>query len=290
MFTPTELLFMLLAPVLVLFAGLGAAAWLRRGSSFWRQRPGWEGAALAVAAVVSWCALTGALPAGDVHHRLPLIAGGIALVGLIAAPAQGAWWWSWTARVAVIVSALALVVPATSAWRGWSSAEAALWLSGLGLGWAVIVWSWERSASTAMPGLAVLSLMAASVAGTVALALFGSMRYPLFGGVLCSGLGVALVAVWWRGAWFSVTNLATAAALLIPLLWYFGVYLSDLPLWSVPLLSAAGATAWLGSLGRLRSAEPWKRLLVVALASALVVAPVLIYGVVQSIRDSSPGY
>ena len=71
-----------------------------------------------------------------------------------------------------------------------------------------------------------ICLMAASLAGTVALALFGSITYPKFGGVLCSGLGVVLVAVWWRGAWFSVPNLATAAALLLPLLWCFGVYLT----------------------------------------------------------------
>jgi hypothetical protein len=93
---------------------------------------------------------------------------------------------------------------------------------------------------------------------------------------------------WWRGSsTAAATSLALALAVLLPMWWILSTTMAELPRWAPFLLALSGATSALAALPRLRAWAPWQRIVCIAAAATVLVAPVLVWGVVQSMRMSA---
>ena len=94
--SPFDLLKAILPSLVVMAVGLVAVWWLRRGLSAWRQRSGWEGAALALSYLVGHLAQMGWLgfPPNNAAGWMPFLAAAGVIVSITAAPGLGPAWWS----------------------------------------------------------------------------------------------------------------------------------------------------------------------------------------------------
>ncbi len=287
MFDVTETLLMVLLPALLALAGFAALAALRRRPRPALAGPGADGAVLAIAVGAAWLGLRGGFhdPTADVHDWLPWFALLAAAASVLVSTLRPAW-----ARAGVLAVAIAamlgLVIGQLPVCHGWSSGEKVVWFGGLGLGWLASAWAWRRSAQAAGTGVAVAALIMAVACGAFACLLFGGMRHAKLAAPLLAAFGALVVVGWWRRWPFPAAGVATASALILPLLLTFGYFLDEVPLWGLPLLALSGLAAWPTAWGRLRAAAGWRRLLVAGLIAGVVAAPVLIHGIVKSIHDS----
>jgi hypothetical protein len=279
--SPLDLIKAILPSLAVMAVGLVAVWWLRRGLSAWRQRSGWEGAALALSYLVGHLAQMGWLgfPPNNAAGWMPFLAAAGVIVSITAAPGLGPAWWRWSVRVAVIAAAVPLLLFPTIAYHGWSWPVAVAWFTGLGLAWLVTLAMWEGAALQAGPGAAVTAGLATSIGTALALLLFGSIAYGTFGGMVAAAVGLATVMVWWRG--WPMRGLMTALGLLIPALLLLGVFMSELPVVAALLLAVTGLIPWLAGSERGRTMRPWRRVVVVAALSSLPVLPVIVWGVIS---------
>lgn len=283
-----EILWPVAAPVAIAIVGVPLAAWLHRGEMAWRRSPAWLGLVIAVAYAVSHWGLRGwkGFPPSDVHDWMPFIALSSALL-LGCVSCAGAGWWSTMMRLLLTTGAVALLLRPRLA--TWQAADSALWVGGLGVAWAVVLIAWERGVRAATPGTAAVGLLLAALWTSIALVIFGSMVHGQFAGMIAAALGVVMVLVWCRTSFWSDAGPATVVGLVLPALWVLGIFYLDLPRWAPPVLALAGCAPWLVAIPIVRGWSGWQRLLLVVVASALAAAPVLITGVLASLKASSSG-
>lgn len=283
-----EILWTVAAPVAVAIVGVPLAAWLHRGEMAWRRAPAWLGLVVAAAYAVGHWGLRGwkGLPPGDVHDWMPFIALSSALLLACSSCAGSGWWQTVLCLLLTTGAAAALLRPR---FAGWSATDLALWVGGLGVAWALVLIVWERGVRAATPGVAAVGLLLAALWSSLALVIFGSMTHGQFAGMLAAALGVVMTLSWLRSEWWSDAGAATVAGLVLPALWLLGIFYLDLPRWAPPLLALAGCAPWLAAIPALRARAPWQRLALVAFVSALAAAPVLIAGVLASLKAADGG-
>jgi hypothetical protein len=117
------------------------------------------------------------------------------------------------------------------------------------------------------------------------------MTHAQFAGILTAALAAALVIGWRKPAWYSPAGPVTIVAVVLPTLWLLGYRYAELPVWSLPCLALGGLAPLLLTITPLRAWSDWKRMAAVAVVTAVVVSPVLIWGVITSIKAAGePSY
>jgi hypothetical protein len=209
-----------------------------------------------------------AFPPVEVTDRVPWIALGAMVLGLLESACPGPAWTRWENRL--LLSALTLglvlgpVLASVTEWRGQVVRLAALA--------ALLLFCWANlealacGASTAWLGPAILAVCASTAA---ALQLSGHF----VGFQLAGGLATALGTVWVTSLVAPAMSLsrggvpvltATLAALLM-----LGNTYSSLPATSGVLLALAPVAAWVGWIGPVRRLAPWLSSLVALAAVGL---------------------
>ncbi len=285
----------MLRPILVgvllpIIAGLVIAvvgARVRAGGCPVLTRIGWEGALLLSLYAILQVALVGWLgfPPRNVQYWPPFIA----LAGLpltITFPVRARLVHALLAFILVAGASVLLMIPGLT--MHWSSGEAALWLALVGLGWFATVLGWPRAAAAATPGAAITALVVAAGASALSVSLFGTFTYAQLAGMIAFPTVAVAVMTWWRGrSTAAAASLALALAVLLPMWWILATTMAELPRWAPFLLALRGGASALAALPRVRAWAPWRRNVCIAAAAAVVVAPVLVWGVVQSLRMSA---
>jgi hypothetical protein len=116
----------------------------------------------------------------------------------------------------------------------------------------------------------------------VAFLLFNSLTHAQYAGVLAGALVTATALTAIKPQWWRDQSMVIVSAFILPSLWLLGRFYVVLPYWAPPLL--AGLVPWLIEHQRLRSLVAWKKLLVVAVIIGVIVSPIIIWGVITSIR------
>jgi hypothetical protein len=282
----------LIGVLLPIIAGLAIAlvgARLRAGGGRWQAWIGWEGAALLVLYAILHLALLGWLgfPPHDVKMWPPFLALGAVLL-TISFPARARWVHALLAVLLVAGASVLLLMPKLT--MAWSPGESALWLGAVALGWLATLAGWPRTAAATTPGAAITALVVAAGSSALSVSLFGSFTYAQLVGLIAFPTAVVGVVTWWRGSSSAAaTSLALALAVLLPMWWVLATTMAALPPWAPVLLALSGGAGVVAGLPGLRAGAPWKRIVCIALAAIVVVSPVLVWGVITSIRMSSAG-
>lgn len=172
-----------------------------------------------------------------------------------------------------------------------STGEAVAWIGGVTVVWTALVLAWERVHAATTQGVSVTALTTLAGVSAVSLLLFNSATHGQYGGILTAALTAALVLSWWKPTWYAASGPVTVSALVLPTLWLLGYRYVNLPLWALPLFAVAALAPFVATIAPVRAWSDWKRLLVAVVATLVVVSPVLIWGVITSIRASAaPSY
>jgi hypothetical protein len=292
----------MLRPILVgvllpIIAGLAIAligGRIRAGNCPWLTRVGWEGALLLLSFAILEPALIGWLgfPPRNVQYWPPLLAiAALPLTISVPARARARWVHALLATLVVAGASVLLLLPGLT--MHWSHGESAMWLGAVGCGWLATIIGWPRAAEAATPGAALTALVVAAGASALSVSLFGTFTYAQLVGLIAFPTAVVTVLAWWRGSsTAAAASLALALAVLLPMWWILAATMAQLPRWAPVLLALSGATGALAAHPRLQAWAPWKRIACIAALATVLVAPVLVWGVIQSIRmsASSDGY
>jgi hypothetical protein len=282
-----EILWGVLAPPVLMAIGMAATAWLPATRRFLST-----GALLAL--VFGICQLGfrhWPLPGSDVHNWPAWIAFTGGLITLCSACGHGPLAWRILVRVAItgVASWLLLGLELRDA----SVGTTALWIAVSTASWSALLLIGERIHATATPGVSVTVLATWAALSAAALLLFNTMNHAQFAGILTAALTAAAVLSWWRPAWYAASGPATVTLLILPALWLLGTYAvhTGLPVWALPFLAAAGLAPWLITTTPARDWSPWKRLVLANAITALLLLPVVVPGVVGSIKAAAePSY
>ena len=278
-----EILWGVLAPPVFMAIGMAATAWLpvaRRLLS--------TGALLALVFGICQLGFRGwPLPGSDVHNWPAWIAFAGGLITLCSACGQGPLAWRVLVRVAItgVASWLLLGLELRDAATG----VAVLWITVSTVLWTALLVIGERSHAAAPPGVSVTVLTTWAALSAVALLLFNTMNHAQFAGILTAALTAATILSWWRPAWYAVGGPVTVTLLILPALWLLGTYAvyTGLPVWALPFLAAAGLTPLLITVTSARNWSPWKRVLLANAVTVLLLLPVLVPGVIGSIKAAA---
>lgn len=280
-----EILWGVLAPPVLMAIGMAATAYLPASRRFLST-----GALLALVFGISQIGFRGwVLPGGDVHNWPAWIAFAGGLITLCSACGQGPLVWRLAIRLAI--TGLAVWLLLRPQLQHGSTGAAIAWIGGTTVVWTAIVLLWERAHAATTQGVSVTVLAVLAGISALSLLLFNSLTHAQYGGILTAALVAAVVVSWWRPAWYSPVGPVTVSALVLPALWLLGQRYADLPLWALPVLALAGLAPLVSTLAPIKSWPAWKRLLAAKLAAVVLASPVLIWGVVTSIKASSePSY
>lgn len=280
-----EILWGIVAPPLLMAVGMAATAYVPVARRFLST-----GALLALVFGLSLLGFRGwPAPGGDVHHWPAWIAFAGGLITLGAACGHGPLLWRILVRAALTgIAGWLLLWPQLQ--RG-STTDAVLWIGGVAVGWTGVVLAWERAHASATSGVSAGALTALAGVAALALLLFNTMTHAQFAGILTAALTAALVLGWWRPAWYAPAGPVTVTALVLPALWLLGHRYADLPGWTLPFLLLAGTAPLLVRWPWVAGLSAWKRLVATIALTVLITSPVLIWGVVTSIKASAePSY
>jgi len=229
------------------------------------------------------------LPGADVQDWPAWIAFAAGLITLCATCGQGPLRWRIIVRLALTSVATWLLLRPLL--QNDSMVVAVAWIGGWSVGWTALILGWERAHATTSPGVSVTALSALAGFSAVSLLLFNCMTHAQYAGILTAALTTALVVNWWRPAWYASAGPVTVSAVLLPTLWLLGQRYADLPWWAIPLFALAAFAPALSTVAPVRTWPAWRRVAVTVVATLIVVSPVLVWGVVTSIRASSaPSY
>lgn len=282
-----EILWGVFAPPVLMAIGMVATVYLPVARRFLST-----GALLALVFGVCQLGFRGwPLPGGDVHNWPAWIAFAGGLITFCSACASGPLMWRILVRLAItgVASWLLLALEL----RGVSASTSAVWVISSTLLWTVLILMWEPAHAATTPGVSVTVLTTLAGLASAALLLFNTMNHAQFAGILTAALGAAAVLSWLRPAWYVPAGPVIIAALVLPSLWLLGTFAvyTGLPTWSLPFLALAGLAPLVTTIAPVRNWSAWKRLLLANLVTVLLVSPVLIWGVITSIKASSqPSY
>ncbi|HEX3134468.1 MAG TPA: hypothetical protein VHX44_12895 [Planctomycetota bacterium] len=278
-----EIIWGVLAPPVLMAIGMVATASVPVAKRFFST-----GALLALVFGISQLGFRGwPAPGGDVQNWPAWIAFAGGLITLCSACGQGPLPWRISARLAITGLATWLLLGPQLQ----STGAAVAWIGGVAITWTALILVWERAHAASSAGVSVTALTALAGFTSASLLLFNCMTHAQYAGILTAALTAALVLNWWRPTWYAAASPVTVAALVLPTLWILGQRYADLPLWAVPLLALATLAPLASNVGPVRTWSAWKRVAVAVVATVIVVAPVLVWGVVTSIKASSePSY
>jgi hypothetical protein len=280
-----EILWGIIAPPVLMAVGMAVAASLPTARRFLST-----GALLALVFGVALLGFRGwPAPGGDVHNWPAWIAFAGGLITLCSACGHGPVPWRVLVRAAITgLASWLLLWPQV---QHGTTGGAMLWIAGTALVWTVVVLAWERAHAATTAGVSASAATTLAGLGAAALLLFNTMTHAQFAGILTAALAAALVFGWWRPAWYVPAGPVTVAALVLPALWLLGHRYADLPGWTLPFLLLAGTAPCLAALPRVGAWSAWKRVAIAVASTALIASPVLVWGVVTSIRAAAePGY
>lgn len=280
-----EILWGVLAPPVLMAVGMVATAAMPAA-----RRVLSTGALLAVVFGISQLGFRGwRLPGADVQDWPAWIAFAAALLTLCSACGHGPLVWRILVRGALTSVATWLLLRPQLASA--NTPEVIAWIAGSGIVWTLMILVWERVHAATSPGASMTGLTVLAGLSSAALLLFNCMTHAQFAGILAAALAAALVIGWRKPGWYSPAGPVTIVAVVLPTLWLLGYRYAELPVWSLPFLALGGLVPLLLSIGPIRSSSDWKRIAAVAVATSVVVSPVLIWGVITSIKAASePSY
>jgi hypothetical protein len=169
--------------------------------------------------------------------------------------------------------------------------EAVAWIGGAAIAWTALILAWERTHAATTQGVSAVALTTLAGLSAASLLLFNSMTHAQYAGILTAASTAALVLGWWRPAWYAPARPVTVVALVLPALWILGQRYADLPWWALPLLAIAGVAPLITASAVVRPWAAWKRVAVTVVAILVVTSPVLVWGVITSLRAAAePGY
>jgi hypothetical protein len=280
-----EIIWGIIAPPVLMAVGMIATAQVPVAKRFLST-----GALLALVFGVSQLGFRGwPAPGGDVQNWPAWIAFAAGLLTLCFMCGHGPFIWRAVIRLSItgIASWLLLRPQLESA----GTATALALVVGLAAIWTAVVLVWERTHATATNGVSVVTLTTLACISALSMLLFDCITHAQYAGILTAALTAMLVIGWWRPAWSDARGPVTVTALVLPAVWILSQRYADLPLWAVPLLALAGLAPVAASLGPVRGWAPWKRLAATVVAILVVTAPVVIWGVITSIRAAAePSY
>ena len=280
-----EILWGIIAPPVLMAIGMSATAYVPTAKRFLST-----GALLALVFGVSLLGFRGwPAPGGDVHHWPAWIAFAGGLITLCSACGHGPLVWRITVRVLITgVATWLLLWPQL---KHGTTNVAVMWIAGTTVVWSALVLGWERAHAAATPGVSASALTTLACVSAGALLLFNTMTHAQFAGILTAALSAALVLGWWRPAWYAASGPVTVTTLVLPSLWLLGCRYADLPLWTLPFLISAGTVPALAGLPWMEKSPAWQRMAMVVTGTLVLTAPVIVWGVVTSIRAAAePGY
>jgi hypothetical protein len=281
-----EIIWGVLAPPVLMAIGMVTTAYLPASRRFLST-----GALLALVFGISHLGFRGwplpVLPyaSNDVHNWPAWIAFVAGLLTLCSACGHGPLVWRVLVRLALVGFSTWLLLYKQLQHGELSGAIA--WLVGVTLVWAALVFVWERVHAVTTQGVSIAVLTTLAGVSAVSLLLFNTATHAQFAGILTAALTAALVLGWWKPAWVQATGPVTVTALVLPSLWVLGHWYADLPLWVLPLLAVAGLTPLVTTIARVRAWSDAKRLMITIAATLVLASPVLIWGVITSIKASS---
>lgn len=283
-----EIIWGVLAPPVLMAIGMAATAYLPASRRFLST-----GALLALVFGVSQLGFRGwVLPGGDVHNWPAWIAFAGGLITLCSACGHGPLVWRIVVRL--VITGFASWLLLRPQLQHGSTGTAVAWIGGTTIVWTAIILAWERAHAAITQGVSVTALAVLAGVSALSLLLFNSLTHAQYGGILTAALVAAAVLSWWRPAWYGPAGPVTVSALVLPTLWLLAHRYADLPLWALPFLALAGLAPLAVLAAPLRTSSDWKRLLTVKLATILVASPVVVWGVITSLRatavESSYGY
>lgn len=280
-----EILWGIVAPPVLMAIGMAVTAQVPAARRFLST-----GALLALVFGISLLGFRGwPAPGGDVHNWPAWIAFAGGLITLCSACGHGPLPWRIAVRLAITgVAGWLLLWPQL---QHAATGAAVAWIAGTAVAWTALVLGWERAHAAATPGVSAGALVALAGLGSASLLLFNTMTHAQFAGILTAALTAALVLGWWRPAWYAAGGPVTVTALVLPALWLLGHRYADLPLWTLPFLALAGLAPLIAGLSRVNGWIEWKRVAITVAATVALTAPVVVWGVVTSIRASAePSY
>lgn len=295
MFTPHDLLWGIIAPVVIAAVAM-VLAHLPRRSTRPRDAQPW-GAALALAGgfAVALIGIRGrpAFPPVAADGWLALAAGPVILIAIVATLLPKQRWLDVVASI-VLLALLAWVLMQRrhhalepKEWWTWTIAAAA----GMVIWWAAMDILASRMRGPALP----LLLAITSLASAAVLVNARSQAY----GQLAAALGFALVGTmvlgfWLKGATLSRGGIPAVAAIALGLL-ICGFHYADLALRDLILLAAAPLTAWLGEFlpgkwpGKWAKTRFAVRLIALLVVLAIPLVPAL-KGLMETMKEQQESY
>lgn len=280
-----EILWGIVAPPVLMAVGMVVTAYVPVAKRFLST-----GALLALVFGLSLLGFRGwPAPGGDVHNWPAWIAFAGGLITLCSACGHGPFWWRIGVRA--LITGLASWLLLWPQLQHGSTSDAVLWIGGTTVVWTMLVLGWERAHAATTPGVSASALTTLALLSSISLLLFNTMTHAQFAGILTAALTAALVLGWWRPSWYSANGPVTVTALVLPALWLLGCRYADLPLWTLPFLGIAGFAPFIIAFARIGGWSAWKRVVIVVVATLVITSPVIIWGVVTSIRAAAePSY
>jgi hypothetical protein len=262
---------------------------LRRGDDPRTEGIGWEGALLAViyAGVQLLLDPWTGLPPANIMEWPPLIAIATLLVSLFDDDrVRRKRWVALGVVVAGAGAVLLLLRPA--AFSRVPTGSGILWTGAAVTAWLALVGLWSKAAARVPSREALTALAISAGASAAAMLLFDSLTYAQHIGIIALIMGVMAIMAWSRGITQQGSrSLARVLAVILPGWWILSTTMSDLPVWGLPLLAGAGASAWVGALPAVATLRPWKRVVLVGVLAVIVVAPLMGWGIIQSLHQVS---
>ncbi len=166
-----------------------------------------------------------------------------------------------------------------------------IWGISIGLIWLATVLGWERVYQFASTGRTTVGLAVTALITSLSLLLFNTMVHAQLAGIVTAMLVTSVIVAWLRPAWLSDRSLVTVTAFVLPALMLLGVYYADLPYWCAILLLTVGACPVVITSKLNERFSPLQRLLLQLGAQVVVAAPVIVWGIVTTMRAmAEPDY
>ncbi len=201
-------------------------------------------------------------------------------------------WWLRALTRAVLIS-VAVWFMLRPQYVGMSTEVALLWSIGLVIPWVMTQLLWERAYEKLSPDATTMGLMLVALLSSVSLLLFNVLLHAQLAGIVTAILVTIGVFTRLRPSWLMDRTVVTVVAMLLPALWILGVRYADLPIWGAGVLAVTGLVPWLTASARLAARPAWQRLAIQVVAMFVVSSPIIVWGVVTTLRamsESEYGY
>jgi hypothetical protein len=280
-----EITWGIVAPPLLMAVGMAAIAQLPL-----LKRTVYTGVLLAVIFALCQLGFRGwAMPGKDVQDWPAWIALAGGVFTCCSMSHHGPWRWGIVMRL--IITGLSVWLLLKPQIESEGTLTIATWVIGGAMIWTTLMVAWERVHTVTSAKIQLTTFVMLSGLTAMSLLLFNCLTHAQYSGILTAALTAALVIAWWRPNWFNAQGMVTVIALILPTLWLLSNRYSNLPNWTLPLLALAGLAPFITILNPVRHWSEWKRLATTLAILGTLLLPVIIWGVVTSMRATAePSY